>query len=144
MVKAQMEQRGRELDSWEQLIEKAIEAEAKAGLQHSFIFQEMDQHCPRGNRPAHTTVAKSQASVSSVRDPQTEPSTEKALAPDKSPHSSRFEHDKTSDKKAQKEMKKNSVAEMLSKLAKTPPQPLVFTRPAPPPAELLPVAKIPP
>lgn len=32
MVKAQMEQRGRELDCWEELVEKAIDAEAKASL----------------------------------------------------------------------------------------------------------------
>ena len=32
-VKAQIEQKGRELDSWEELVEKAIDAEAKASLQ---------------------------------------------------------------------------------------------------------------
>lgn len=32
LVKAQMEQRGRELDSWEEIVEKAIDAEAKASL----------------------------------------------------------------------------------------------------------------
>ena len=66
----------------------------------------MDQRCPRVNRPAHTTVAKSQASASSARDPRTEPSTKKALALDKPPYSSRSEHGETSDKKARKEKKK--------------------------------------
>ena len=42
LVKAQIEQRGQELDSWKQLIEKVIEAETKAGFQPSFILQEMD------------------------------------------------------------------------------------------------------
>ena len=51
-VKAQMEQRGRELDSWEELVEKAINAEAKASLQPPSILREMDQRCQRGNRPA--------------------------------------------------------------------------------------------
>ena len=106
LVKAKMEQRRWELDSWEQLIEKAIEAEAKAGLQPSFILRKMDQLCPRGNRPAHTTVAKSQASASSAQDPRTEPSTGKALVPDKPPPSSRAEHGEISDKKAQKKKKK--------------------------------------
>ena len=105
-IKAQIEQRGRKLDSWKQLIEKTIEAEAKAGLQPFFIFREMDQRCLQGNRPAHTTVAKSQASASSAWDPQTESSIEKALAPNKPLHSSRSEYGKTSDKKAQKEKKK--------------------------------------
>ena len=106
LVKAQMEQRGWELDSWEQLIEKAIETEAKAGLQPSFILREMDQRCHQGNRPAHTTVAKSQASAFSAQDPQTDASTEKALAPDKPPYSLRSKHGKTFDKKARKEKKK--------------------------------------
>lgn len=68
LVKAQMEQRGREIDSWEDLVEKAIDAEAKASLQPPSSIREMDQRCPRGNRLAHTTVAKS-----STRDPQEEP-----------------------------------------------------------------------
>ena len=38
-----MEQKGREVDSWEELIEKAIETEGKAGLQPSFILPEIDQ-----------------------------------------------------------------------------------------------------
>lgn len=58
-MKAQMEQRGRELDSWDELVEKAIDAEAKASLQPPSFIREMDQRCPRGNRLAHTTVAKS-------------------------------------------------------------------------------------
>ena len=57
-IKAQMEQRGREHDSWEELVEKAIDAEAKASLQPPSILREMDQRCPHGNRPAHSTMAK--------------------------------------------------------------------------------------
>lgn len=41
-IKAQMEQRGRELDSWDQLVEKAIDAEAKAVLQPPSGIREMD------------------------------------------------------------------------------------------------------
>ena len=58
-----MEQRGRENDSWEELVEKAIDVQAKANLQPPSFLREMDQRCPQGNRPAHTTMAKSQASV---------------------------------------------------------------------------------
>lgn len=60
-VKAQMEQRGLELDSWDKLVEKAIDAEAKASLQPVSIFHEMDQRCPRDDRPAHTGLTKSPA-----------------------------------------------------------------------------------
>ena len=69
-----MEQHGRELDSWDELVEKAIEVEAKASLQPPSIIREMDQRCPRGNHPAHTTVAKSPAQASLTRDPRDEPS----------------------------------------------------------------------
>ena len=54
-----MEQRGREKDSWDELVEKAIDAKAKASLQPPSILREMDQRCPQDNRPAHITVAKS-------------------------------------------------------------------------------------
>ena len=57
-ITAQMEQRGRELDSWDQMVEKAIDAEAKASLQPASFIREMDQRCPRGNRPTHTIAAK--------------------------------------------------------------------------------------
>lgn len=61
-----MEQRGRELSSWDELVEKAIDAEAKASLQPSSIRREMDQRYPRGNRLVHTTVAKAQASLAGI------------------------------------------------------------------------------
>ena len=66
-IKAQMKQRGQEHNSWEELIEKAINAEAKTSLQPPLILCEIDQRCLHGNRVAYSTVAKSQAS--SNRDP---------------------------------------------------------------------------
>ena len=119
-VKAQMEQRGREKDSWEELVEKAIDAEAKASLQPPSFLREMDQRCPRGNRPAHITMAKSQASAtwdprddpsektqtqaSSTWDPWDEPSEKAQYKPT---HSSRSENGETSGRKARKEKKKH-------------------------------------
>lgn len=52
-----MEQRGRELDSWDKLVEKAIDKEAKDNLQPLLLTRVMDHQCLRGNRPAHTTLA---------------------------------------------------------------------------------------
>ena len=49
-IKAQIEQRGRELDSWDELVEKAIDAEAKARLQPASILCEID-------RLAHEIIA---------------------------------------------------------------------------------------
>lgn len=61
-----MEQRGREPNSWDELVEKAIDAEAKASLQPSSILREMNQRCPRGYRLVHTTVAKAKASLAGI------------------------------------------------------------------------------
>ena len=61
-IKAQMKQRRQEYNSWDELVKKAINAEAKTSLQPPSILLEIDQRCPHGNRLAHSTVAKSQAS----------------------------------------------------------------------------------
>ena len=57
-----MEQRGREHNSWKELVEKAIDAKAKTSLQLPLILREIDQCCPRSNQLAHSTVTKSQTS----------------------------------------------------------------------------------
>ena len=51
-VRAQLDTRGRNQDSWEEAVEKAVNAEAKALLQSSASICDMDSRCPRGNRPA--------------------------------------------------------------------------------------------
>ena len=47
-----MNARGRDLDSWEEVIEKAINTEVKALLQSSASTRDMDSRCSRGNKPA--------------------------------------------------------------------------------------------
>ena len=110
-----MEQRGREKDSWEELVEKAIDAEAKASLQPSSFIRDMDQCCPRGNRPAHAIVTKSHAS--SARDPRDEPSEKAQYKPPHSsrPHFLRSKNGETSDRKARKEKKKHRRQEQARK-----------------------------
>ena len=105
-IKAQIEQRGREHDSWEELVKKAIDAEAKASLQPPSILREMDQRCPRGNQPVHFTMAKLQASF--TQDPYDDP-VEKPPPPSatKPFNSSPAGSGEISDKKARKEKKKH-------------------------------------
>ena len=50
-----MEQRKRELDNWDSLVEKTINS-----LQPPSILQEMDHHCRQNNRLTSITVAKFQ------------------------------------------------------------------------------------
>ena len=57
-----------ELESFDQMVKKAVNAEAKSALRPRSSTKEMDQHCPRGNRPANST--KSQGST--MKDPRSE------------------------------------------------------------------------
>lgn len=45
-----MEQRGRELDTWDEVVENSIDAEAKANLQLPSGTRKIDQRCFRGNQ----------------------------------------------------------------------------------------------
>ena len=48
-----------ELENFNQMVKKAVDAEAKSALRPCSSIKEMDQNCPWGNRPANSTVAKS-------------------------------------------------------------------------------------
>ena len=47
-----MDARGRDIDSWEEAVKKAVNAEAKALLQSFASTHDMDSKCSRENRPA--------------------------------------------------------------------------------------------
>ena len=98
-IRAQMEQRGRELDSWTEIVEKAVDAEAQASLQPTSYIKEMDQRCLRGNRP-NSTKASTQGN--SIRDPRTEESRSKP----QEPKASAPQHQAEASEKARKEKKK--------------------------------------
>ena len=89
------------MDSFEDTIQKTIDAEAKAALRPRFATRETDQHCPQGTQLANSTAAKSQDSP--MKDPKVEEPkswTQEATSP-YHPKST-----KTFDRKTQKERKK--------------------------------------
>ena len=45
------------------MVKKAIDAEAKSALRPRSSIKKIDQNYPQGNKPANSTVAKSQSSV---------------------------------------------------------------------------------
>ncbi len=51
-IRAQLDHRGRDLDSWEEVVEKASDVEAKANLQPPFYVRDIDIRCPKGHRPS--------------------------------------------------------------------------------------------
>ena len=74
------------------MVQRAVNAEAKAGLRSSTMVQESDAHCPRGHRPSHNTSSKvqTQGSKDSSRskklkpkDPKSAPSSDNAAEPAK-------------------------------------------------------------
>ena len=66
-VSVKMEQRGRKLNSFEELVKKAIDAKAKAALWPRFYACETDQHCLRGSR---LLVAKASTQGQPMKDPK--------------------------------------------------------------------------
>ena len=59
-IKAEIDQDATHLDNYEELVLKAVRAEAKAGLQPSFYVQEADLQVLQGSRPTHSTAHKVQ------------------------------------------------------------------------------------
>lgn len=62
-VQAKMEQCGRKLDSFQDMVQKTVNAKAKSSFQPCFSACKTDQHCPQDIRPANSTTAKSQRSL---------------------------------------------------------------------------------
>ena len=109
-VRVEMNQRGCELDSFREIIERAVNAEAKAKLRLSSNTCEMDQNYPQGNRPVQLTIAQSLYQARLTEDPQGEPGDREFIeAPYKSKTSHLLQfcslHSKKPDKKSWREKK---------------------------------------
>ena len=50
-IRAQLDVRDRDLDSWDEVVDKTVDAEAKASLQAPSGTREMDSQYLRGQRP---------------------------------------------------------------------------------------------
>ena len=104
-----MEQRGRELDSFEEIVEKAVDAEAKAALRPRSYARDTDQHCLRGSRPS---AAKSSAQGQPMKDPRVEEpkpksQEQKASAPQRSDSAETSEQARKEKKKKEKQERRN-------------------------------------
>ena len=53
-----MNQRGRKLDNFKEIIEKTVDVETMAKLKLSSNTYKIDQNCPQSNRPVQLTVAQ--------------------------------------------------------------------------------------
>ncbi len=50
-IRAQLDNRGRDLDAWDEMVEKTVNAEAKASLQPPSGTRKIDSRCSKGYRP---------------------------------------------------------------------------------------------
>ena len=69
LVKVEIEQRGRELNSFKELVEKAVDAGAKAALRPHSYACETNQHCLRGSR---LSAAKANTQDQPIKDSRVE------------------------------------------------------------------------
>ena len=103
-----MEPRSQEYDSWDELVEKTVAAEAKANLQPSYYSRDIDNRCPKGNRPSHTILSKHQSSCDdhSEKEKPQNPQVQKKSTQSPFSGSPRLENVDFAEKKARKEKKK--------------------------------------
>ena len=66
-IKAEIDQDATHLDDYEELVSKAVRAEAKAGLRPSSYVREADLQVLRGSRPTYTTAHKVQTQEAVTR-----------------------------------------------------------------------------
>ena len=66
-MQVKMEQRGRELNSFKEIVEKTVDAKAKAALRPRSYARNTNQHCLWGSWPF---AAKTSAQGQPIKDPQ--------------------------------------------------------------------------
>ena len=59
-IKIEIKQQDRESINFEEIVQRAVNTEAKASLRSSTIVQNSDIRCPRGHRPSNSTISKVQ------------------------------------------------------------------------------------
>ena len=108
-----MEQQDRESMDFEEMVQRAVNAEAKAGLRSSSMVRDSDIRCPRGHRPSNSTAAKVQTQGTKDSHP------EEPKAKETRPASSRAEASEPSEQ-ARKEKKRKRHPERRDKKEQTP------------------------
>ena len=69
-IKVEMEQQDREAIDFEEMVQKAVNAEVKAGLRSSAMVRDLDIRCLQGHRPSNNTASKVQTQGTSTKGPE--------------------------------------------------------------------------
>ena len=67
-IKIEIEQQDRASTSFKKMVQRAVNAKAKAGLRSSTMVWDLDACCPKGHRPSHNTSLKVQSQGSNNKD----------------------------------------------------------------------------
>ena len=78
-IKVKREQQDRESMDFKEMVQRAVNAEAKASLRSSTMVWESDIRCPQGYRPSHNTSSKVQTQETTTKEPRTEESRPKEV-----------------------------------------------------------------
>ena len=73
-IKVEIEQQDRESINFKEMVQRAVNAEAKAGLRSSTMVWESDTCCPRGHRPSYNISSKMQTQETTAKKLRTEES----------------------------------------------------------------------
>ena len=67
-IKVEMEQQDRESMDFEEMVQRAVNAESKVGLKSSAMIRDSDIRCPRGHRLSNRTASKVQTQGMSAKE----------------------------------------------------------------------------
>ena len=109
-IKVEIEQQDWESMDFEEMVQKAVNAESKAGLRSNTMVRNSDICCPRGHRPSNSTASKVQTQGITTKDSHPEEPKVKEIRPTPS----RAEASKPS-KQARKKKKKKRHQEKQDK-----------------------------
>lgn len=69
-ISVEIEKRGCKFNSFEELVEKTINAKAKTTPKPCFYAQKTEQHCSRDRHLVHSTTTKDESQSSFIKDPR--------------------------------------------------------------------------
>ena len=67
-IKVEMEQQDRESMDFEEMMQRAVNAESKAGLKSSTMVRDLVIHCPRSHCSSNSTASKVQTQGITIKD----------------------------------------------------------------------------
>ena len=73
-IKVEIKQQDWESMDFEEMVQKTVNAEAKAGLRSSIMVRKSDARCPKGHRPSHNISSKMQTQRTTAKEPRTKES----------------------------------------------------------------------